>query len=97
VVAAPEKLEFGPAALGVTKTMKLRLTNGGRASFTVQGVVSTLPNVKVPAFEAFELQAGADREVGGALRPDTEGQVEGLLEVLTMPPTRTRRAWPASA
>jgi hypothetical protein len=83
LVAAPEKLEFGPAALGVTKTMTLRLTNGGRAPFTVQGVVPTLPNVKVPPFEPFELKAGEDREVEVRFAPDVEGPVEGLLEVLT--------------
>src|SRR3712207_9401240 len=35
--ASPEKLEFGLSAVGVTKTMKVRLSNRGRAPFMVHG------------------------------------------------------------
>ncbi len=81
--ASPEKLEFGLSAVGVTKTMKVRLSNRGRAPFLVHGARATLPNVKVAPFEAFELKAGGEREVEVSFTADVEGAVAGVLEVLT--------------
>jgi hypothetical protein len=81
--ASPEKLEFGLSAVGVTKTMKVRLSNRGRAPFTVQGATASLPNVEVLPFEAFELKAGGERELEVRFTPDVEGSVQGMLEVLT--------------
>jgi len=83
LAANPETLDFGVAALGVTKTMKVRLTNQGRAPFTVQGATTSLPNVEVVPFEAFELRAGGEREVEVRFTADVEGKVQGMLEVLT--------------
>ncbi|HLM44724.1 MAG TPA: choice-of-anchor D domain-containing protein, partial [Myxococcaceae bacterium] len=83
LAANPETLDFGVAALGVTKTMKVRLTNQGRAPFTVQGATTSLPNVEVVPFEAFELRAGGEREVEVRFTADVEGKVQGILEVLT--------------
>ncbi len=81
--AFPEKLEFGLSAVGVTKTMKVRLSNRGRAPFTVQGATASLPNVEVLPFEAFVLKAGGERELEVRFTPDVEGAVQGMLEVLT--------------
>ncbi|MFL5353749.1 choice-of-anchor D domain-containing protein [Archangium sp.] len=81
--ASPEKLEFGLSAVGVTKTMKVRLSNRGRAPFVVHGATATLPNVQVEPFEAFELKAGGEREVEVRFTPDVEGAVAGMLQVLT--------------
>ncbi|PTL77467.1 choice-of-anchor D domain-containing protein [Vitiosangium sp. GDMCC 1.1324] len=81
--ASPEKLEFGLSAVGVTKTMKVRLSNRGRAPFTVHGATATLPNVEVVPFQAFELKAGGEQEVEVRFTPDVEGAVEGMLQVLT--------------
>ncbi|WNG38612.1 choice-of-anchor D domain-containing protein [Archangium violaceum] len=81
--ASPEKLEFGLSAVGVTKTMKVRLSNGGRAPFKVHGATATLPNVEVVPFEAFELKAGGEQEVEVRFTPAVEGEVAGMLQVLT--------------
>ncbi|HYO74539.1 MAG TPA: choice-of-anchor D domain-containing protein [Archangium sp.] len=81
--ASPEKLEFGLSAVGVTKTMKVRLSNRGRAPFMVHGARATLPNVEVTPFDAFELKAGGEREVEVRFTADVEGAVAGQLEVLT--------------
>ena len=81
--ASPEKLEFGPSAVGVAKTMKVRLSNRGRAPFMVHGARATLPNVEVAPFDAFELKAGGEREVEVRFTADVEGAVSGVLEVLT--------------
>ncbi len=81
--ASPEKLEFGLSAVGVTRTMKVRLSNRGRAPFTVHGATASLPNVEVEPFEAFELKAGGEREVEVRFTADVEGEVQGVLEVLT--------------
>ncbi|QRK08015.1 choice-of-anchor D domain-containing protein [Archangium violaceum] len=81
--ASPEKLEFGLSAVGVTKTMKVRLSNRGRAPFTVHGATATLPNVEVVPFEAFELKAGGEHEVEVRFTPAVEGEVAGVLQVLT--------------
>ncbi|REG36223.1 hypothetical protein ATI61_102600 [Archangium gephyra] len=81
--ASPEKLEFGLSAVGVTKTMKVRLSNRGRAPFMVHGARATLPNVQVAPFDAFELKAGGEREVEVRFTADVEGAVAGMLEVLT--------------
>ncbi|OJT23677.1 hypothetical protein BO221_16950 [Archangium sp. Cb G35] len=81
--ASPEKLEFGLSAVGVTKTMKVRLSNRGRAPFMVHGARATLPNVEVVPFDAFELKAGGEREVEVHFTADVEGTVSGMLEVLT--------------
>ncbi|RKG70798.1 choice-of-anchor D domain-containing protein [Corallococcus exercitus] len=81
--ARPELLEFGAAAVGRTKAMKLRLANEGRASYRVEGARSSLPNVSVPAFEPFTLTAGAEHEIEVRFTPDVEGAVQGQLELLT--------------
>lgn len=81
--ASPEKLEFGLSAVGVTKTMKVRLSNRGRAPFVVHGATATLPNVEVEPFESFELKAGGERELEVRFTPDVEGAVAGVLQVLT--------------
>ncbi len=79
----PEKLEFGPSAVGVEKTMKVRLSNRGRAPLTVHGATASLPNMAVVPFESFELKAGGERELEVRFTPHVEGAVSGLLEVLT--------------
>jgi hypothetical protein len=81
--ASPDKLEFGLSAVGVTKTMKVRLSNRGRAPFMVHGARANLPNVEVAPFDAFELKAGGEREVEVRFRAEVEGEVAGVLEVLT--------------
>jgi hypothetical protein len=83
LVATPETIEFGPSAVGVSKRMKVRLTNRGRAPFTVHGMTSSVANVRVPGFEGFTLGAGAERELEVEFTPDVEGAVRGVLEVLT--------------
>jgi hypothetical protein len=81
--AMPEVLEFGPAAVGSTKAMKLRLTNGGRAPVRVEGAVSSVPNVEVLPFEPFELGAGGAHEVEVRFSPEVEGEVQGMVEIRT--------------
>ncbi|WP_235685669.1 MULTISPECIES: choice-of-anchor D domain-containing protein [Corallococcus] len=81
--ARPEVLEFGAAAVGRTKTMTLRLTNQGRASYRVEGARSSLANVSIPAFEPFTLSSGAEHELEVRFTPDVEGAVQGQVEVLT--------------
>jgi hypothetical protein len=81
--ARPELLDFGPAAVGRTKSLKLKLANQGRASYRVEGARSSLVNVTVPAFEPFTLSAGAEHEIEVRFAPDVEGAVQGQLELLT--------------
>ncbi len=83
LVASPEKIEFGLSAVGVPKTVKVRLVNQGRAAFSVHGATASLPNVEVLPFDAFELTAGGERELEVRFTPDVEGSVQGVLEVLT--------------
>ena len=68
--ARPEVLEFGPAAVGSTKTVKLRLANEGRAPVRIEGALSNVPNVEVPPFEPFSLSAGAEYEVEVRFKPE---------------------------
>jgi len=82
-VVRPETLDFGPSALGRTKVLKLKVSNGGRASYRVEGALSSIPNVTVPPFEPFSLSAGAEREIEVRFTPDVEGAVQGALELLT--------------
>jgi len=81
--ARPEVLEFGPAALGSTKTVKLRLANGGRAPVRIEGALSSVPNVEVPPFEPFSLSAGGETELEVRFKPEVEGSVEGVVEIFT--------------
>ncbi|MBU8898292.1 choice-of-anchor D domain-containing protein [Corallococcus sp. M34] len=81
--ARPESLEFGVAAVGRTKTLKLRLANGGRAPYRVEGATSNVPHVQVPPFEPFTLSAGAEQEVEVRFTPDVEGDVQGQVQFLT--------------
>ncbi|HEX8698492.1 MAG TPA: choice-of-anchor D domain-containing protein, partial [Myxococcaceae bacterium] len=81
--ARPQVLEFGPAAVGSTKTVKLRLANEGRASMRIEGAVSDVPNVEVPAFEPVTLSAGAEHEVEVRFTPQVEGSVQGVVRILT--------------
>ena len=81
--ARPQVLEFGPAAVGSTKTVKLRLANEGRATMRIEGAVSEVPNVEVPPFEAFTLSAGAEHEVEVRFSPQVEGSVQGVVRILT--------------
>jgi hypothetical protein len=83
LAATPETLDFGLSAVGVSKTMKVRLSNRGRAPFRVQGATANLPNMEVVPFEAFELKAGGEHEVEVRFTADVEGKVQGMLEVLT--------------
>ncbi|NPC84933.1 choice-of-anchor D domain-containing protein, partial [Pyxidicoccus fallax] len=78
-----KKIEFGPAALGRTKSFKLKLANGGRASYRVEGAVSSVPNVEIPPFEPFTLSAGAEREIEVHFTPQVEGVVQGSVEILS--------------
>jgi hypothetical protein len=79
----PELIEFGPAALGRTKTFKLKIANGGRASYRVEGAVSSVPNVEIPPFEPFTLASGAEHEIEVHFTPQVEGVVQGSVEILT--------------
>ncbi|MBZ4417001.1 choice-of-anchor D domain-containing protein [Myxococcus sp. RHSTA-1-4] len=79
----PEKIDFGPSALGRTKTFKLKVANGGRASYRVEGAVSSVPNVVIPPFEPFTLSAGAEQELEIHFTPQVEGVVQGQVEILT--------------
>ncbi len=81
--ARPQVLEFGPAAVGSTKTVKVRLANEGRASMRVEGAVSSVPNVEVPPFEAFTLSAGAEHELEVRFSPQVEGTVQGVVQIFT--------------
>lgn len=81
--ARPEVIEFGASAVGRTKTVKLRLANGGRAPYRVEGALSSLPNVQVPPFEPFTLASGAEQEIDVRFTPDVEGAVQGQVEILT--------------
>jgi hypothetical protein len=79
----PETIDFGPAALGRTKTLKVRVANGGRASYRVEGAVSSVPNVAIPAFEPFTLSAGGEQEIEVHFTPQVEGVVQGSIELIT--------------
>jgi hypothetical protein len=81
--ARPQVLEFGPAAVGSSKTVTLRLVNEGRASMRVEGAISHVPNVEVPSFEPFTLGAGAQRDVEVRFSPQVEGAVQGVVQILT--------------
>ncbi len=83
LAANPDTVDFGVSAVGVPKTTKVKLSNRGRAPFTVQGATANLPNVEVVPFEAFELRAGGERELEVRFTADVEGKVQGVLEVLT--------------
>ncbi|MDY7225269.1 choice-of-anchor D domain-containing protein [Hyalangium rubrum] len=81
--ARPQALEFGPAAVGSTKTVKLRLANEGRASMRVESAVSSVPNVEVPPFEPFTLNAGGEHELEVRFTPDVEGTIQGMVLIQT--------------
>ncbi|WP_224367355.1 choice-of-anchor D domain-containing protein [Hyalangium versicolor] len=81
--ARPEVLEFGPAALGSAKTVKLRLANEGRAPLRVEGASVSVPNVEVVPFEPFSLSAGGEQEVEVRFSPAVEGTVQGVVEIFT--------------
>jgi hypothetical protein len=81
--ARPEVVEFGPAAVGSTKTVKLRLANEGRAPVRVESARSSVPNVEVPPFEPFSLSAGGEHEVEVRFSPAVEGAVQGVVEIFT--------------
>ena len=81
--ARPEVLEFGPAAVGSTKSVKLKLANGGRAPVRIEGALSSVPNVEVPPFEPFTLSAGGEKELEVRFKPEVEGSVEGVVEIFT--------------
>lgn len=82
-VANPQVLDFGPAAVGRTKTLKLKVANTGRASYRVNGATVSVPNIVVPPFEAFTLNAGGEREIDVNFTPQVEGGVQGAVELLT--------------
>jgi Abnormal spindle-like microcephaly-assoc'd, ASPM-SPD-2-Hydin/Transmembrane protein 131-like N-terminal len=79
----PETLEFGPAAVGSAKTVKVRLANEGRASLRVEGASVSVPNVEVLPFEPFSLSAGGEQEVEVRFAPEVEGSVQGVVEFFT--------------
>ncbi|HYI01658.1 choice-of-anchor D domain-containing protein [Hyalangium sp.] len=81
--ARPEVLEFGPAAVGSTKTVKLRLANGGRAPVRIEAALSSVPNVEVPPFEPFSLSSGGESELEVRFKPEVEGAVQGVVEIFT--------------
>ncbi len=82
-VVRPETIDFGPAALGHTKAVKLRISNAGRASYRVEGAISSVPNVSIPPFEPFVLSAGGEAEVEVHFMPQVEGEVQGQVEILS--------------
>ncbi|WP_426750853.1 choice-of-anchor D domain-containing protein [Myxococcus sp. Y35] len=82
-VVRPEAIDFGPAALGHTKTFKLRIANAGRASYRVEGAISSVPNVDIPPFEPFVLSAGGEQEIEIHFAPQVEGEIQGQVEILT--------------
>ncbi|WP_434345224.1 choice-of-anchor D domain-containing protein [Myxococcus virescens] len=82
-VVRPETVDFGPAALGHTKTFKLRIANAGRASYRVEGAVSSVPNVNIPPFEPFILSAGGEQDIEIHFLPQVEGKIQGVVEIIT--------------
>ncbi|WPB75791.1 choice-of-anchor D domain-containing protein [Archangium violaceum] len=83
LTASPSELEFGPSAVGVSRVMKVWLSNEGGASLTIHGATVTAPNVEVMPFEPFELKAGGARELEVRFTPNGDGAVRGALEVRT--------------
>ncbi|MFL5346304.1 MAG: choice-of-anchor D domain-containing protein [Hyalangium sp.] len=81
--ARPEVLDFGPAAVGSSKTAKLRLANEGRAPLRVEGATVSVANVEVVPFEPFELDAGGEHEVEVRFAPEVEGAVQGVVQLFT--------------
>ncbi|WP_225412127.1 choice-of-anchor D domain-containing protein [Stigmatella hybrida] len=81
--ARPQVLEFGPAAIGSTKTVKLRVANEGRAPLRVEGASSSVPNVEIAPFEPFSLSAGGEAELEVRFSPAVEGTVQGVVDILT--------------
>ncbi len=81
--ARPEVLDFGPAAVGSSKTAKLRLANEGRAALRVEGATVSVPNVEVVSFEPFSLSAGGEHEVEVRFSPEVEGTVQGVVQLFT--------------
>lgn len=81
--ARPEVLDFGPAAVGSSKTATLRLANEGRAPLRVEGATVSVPNVEVVPFEPFDLSAGGEHEVEVRFAPEVEGTVQGVVQLIT--------------
>jgi hypothetical protein len=81
--ARPEVLDFGPAALKRAKTLTLKVTNGGRAPYRVEGATVSVPNIEVPPFEPFTLSAGGEKELEVRFIPQVEGEVTGVVEFIT--------------
>lgn len=79
---SPARLEFGPAALGITSVRTVRVSNRSRASLTVQRITSSLAELQAPLSEPFTLPAGAERELSVHLTPQAEGPLQGTLQVV---------------
>ncbi|HEX8825745.1 MAG TPA: choice-of-anchor D domain-containing protein [Archangium sp.] len=83
LTASPQVLEFGASAVGVSRTMKVRLANHGRAGLGIHGASAIPSTLEVTPFEPFVLEAGDERELEVRFAPDAEGEVRGVLEVRT--------------
>lgn len=80
--ALPHAVDFGPAALGVSKNSKVLLRNDGRAPMSITGLRSTSATVEI-LDSNFLLEGGEEREIEVLFTPEVEGPMRGLLYVET--------------
>ncbi|MBI3183723.1 MAG: choice-of-anchor D domain-containing protein [Myxococcales bacterium] len=83
ILVAPGAIDFGPTAVGTTRSVPVELKNDGRAPVRVHRVASTLAFAGVEELEPFTLAAGESRELPVAFSPEVEGAVFGELSIET--------------
>lgn len=81
--AFPTELDFGPTGLGYSSEIQVRISNQGRAPFRIYEVRPSIPNVEVYDFSPVDLFAGDDSTLTIRFKPEVEGQVTGVVEVVT--------------
>jgi len=81
--AAPGRLDFGAVPLGAVIEKELTVVNSSRTALEVTDVTSGVAAVAVQGERAFTLGPGEERRLTVRFSPSVEGQVAGLLQLIT--------------
>jgi hypothetical protein len=79
----PERVDFGHVALGREASMKMRLTNNSRVTYSIADIALTVPNVRIAEFQPFTLGSGQTQDFEVLFAPAVEGEVSGAVSILT--------------
>ena len=78
----PEAVDFGATAMGREKSAMVEVRNDGNAQLRIESLASPIHGIEVSQGEPFTLAVGERRMLQVRCKPEVEGLIEGLIELI---------------